>query len=44
MLCKDNMANLDYKSKIYNTKHIKIFYGFKKFMTKTKKAHFMLND
>ena len=22
MLCKDNMANFDYKSKIYNTKHI----------------------
>ena len=22
MLCKDNMANLDYKSKIYNAKHI----------------------
>ena len=22
MLCKDNMANLDYKSNIYNTKHI----------------------
>ena len=22
MLCKNNMANLDYKSKIYNTKNI----------------------
>ena len=38
MLCKDSMANIDYKSKINNTKHIFpsfLFFFFKKGITKT---------
>ena len=43
MLCKDNMADLDYKSKIYNTKNKNLF-GLKNFYDQKKKAHIMLND
>ena len=31
MLCKDSMANLDYKSKTYKTKQKNLF-GFKKIL------------
>ena len=34
MLCKDNMANLNYTSRICNTKHIPFFFFLKK-ITKT---------
>ena len=40
MLCKDNMASLDYKFKKNNAKHIKILLVKKKFMTKTKSTHY----
>ena len=43
MLCKDDMASLDYKSKIYNTKHKNLF-GLKKFYDQKQKAHIMLNE
>ena len=36
MLCKDNMVNLDFKSKKNNAKHKKKF-GLKNLMTKNKK-------
>ena len=44
MLCKDKVANLNYKSKIYNTKQITIFLVLKKFYDKKQKAHIMLNE
>ena len=43
MLCKDNMANLDFKSKKNNAKYKNLF-GLKNLMTKKKKTHIMLND
>ena len=44
MLCKDNMANLDFKSKKNNAKYKNIF-GFKKKIYEQKqKAQIMLND
>ena len=44
MICKDNMANFDYKSLICNTKHKNLF-GLKKIydQKKKKKTHIMLN-
>ena len=42
MICKDNMANFDYKSLICNTKHKNLF-GKKKYDQK-QKAHIMLNE
>ena len=36
MSCKDNMANLDFKSKKNNAKHKNLF-GLKNLMTKNKK-------
>ena len=39
MLCKDNMANLDFKSKKNNAKHKNLF-GLKNLMTKTKNTHY----
>ena len=44
MLCKDNMANLNYTFMMCNTKQIKIFLVLKKFYDKKKKAHNMLNE
>ena len=44
MLCKDNMANLNYTFMMCNTKQIKIFLVLKKFYDKKKKAHIMLNE
>ena len=43
MLCKDSMANLDFKSKKNNAKH-KYLFGFKKLFMTQQKAHIMLND
>ena len=43
MLCKNKLANLDFKSNKNNAKHKNLF-GLKKIMTKKKKAHIMLND
>jgi len=36
MLCKDQMANLDYKSKLYDTKHIFPSFFLKFFIFKNK--------
>ena len=45
MLCKNNMANLDYKSKINNTKEIKIILVSKKKNLRPKlKAYIMVNN
>ena len=43
MLCKDNMANLDFKSKKNNEKHKNLFV-LKKFYDQKQKMHIMLND
>ena len=43
MLYKDNMANLDFKSKKNNAKHKNPF-GLKNLMTKNKKTHIMQNE
>ena len=37
MLCKDNMANLNYKNMMCNTNHKNLFGLKKKFMTKNKR-------
>ena len=43
MLCKNKLANLDFKSKKNNAKHKKNF-GLKKIYDQKQKAHIMLND
>ena len=40
MLCKDKVANLDFKSKKNIAKHKKSFWFEKNFMTKTKSTHY----
>ena len=46
MLCKDNMINLDFKSKKNNAKHKKKKkkIWFKKFNDKKQKTHIILNE
>ena len=43
MLCKKKLANLDFKSKKNNAKHINLF-GLKKIYDQKQKTHIVLDD